>query len=153
MQNTVCLQYLLCDLACWWSKIENHYIFKLHLQILKLDFLEYLMLNDILKGMVKICCQMKEWEKRILSFWNDIHSWALHYRSFQWQQSYCKQTVLHNIKNCYLMVTSQEEQASLMPSYNFKPMKTKLKCLNKKCSLNSRDKVKELSWMMTLKFN
>jgi len=100
---------------------------------------------------------MKEDEKKDPSFfkWQTFLVTALHYRNFQWQQIILYwqalkwQAVLH-IKNCYLMVISHKEQAPLMPGHYLKPMITKLKGLNIKYLLNSRDK--ELSWMVTLQF-
>lgn len=141
----------------WWNKIGSLYIFWILKADLKKTILE---LSATLKDIIKICFQMKEGEKKdpsLLKWWTFLGT-VVHYRGFQWQQIILYwqalkwQAALH-IQNFYLMVISQGEWASLMPSHYLKPVITKLKWLNRKCMLNSRDKVKEFSWTMTLQFS
>lgn len=49
-------------------------------------FFDILMLNDILTGIIKTCCQMKERKKYLLLFEMTFLHTSLHYGSFRRQQ-------------------------------------------------------------------
>lgn len=143
--------------TAWWNKIGSHYIF----WILKADFL---------KEYFRAKCYFERHHKNLFSNERGGGKGSFPFEMTDIPRNCTSLQKFPMTANSIVLASSQVagciacpellsdgdfagEWASLMPSHYLRPVITKLKWLNTKCMLNSMDKVKELSWTMTLQFS